>query len=598
MWNLDIRNIAGIKSATTTIEPGTNAVQASNWQGKSSLIAAVKTVMGTGTPLTEGESAGKVELETDDGETHRVELRRENGRITRVGEPFITDKQDLACAELFAYLDESNEIREEVRTGGDLKPLLTRPLDLEDIDRQIRDRQQERDRLDSQLEEAERQANKQDTLQQTVTQLESELEELREELSATETDSGDSQDDQRDELSAKRTEYQRAKRTVEQTDEQIERLESKLEDKEAELADLEIPDTADISADLSSAEERHENVQSEVDLLETIYNTNQEILKTDSLDVVTDVEREIAGDRVVCWVCGQDAERETIEERLAVYEDKISERRSEVAELQQEISELKTQQSEREQAERREAQLEESIADLEQRLIEKRADLESAEERAEELESKVATLEEEIEETDDQADELQEEITRLEVRLEDAEADLEAAEEAADQVEQLNNQREEIAAEIRRLRDRKESVIETLVESFEDSIATVIDRFEPSFEAARIVSKDEEFELVIARDGREVEVDALSEGEVELLGFIVALAGYRTYEVADRVPVMLLDGVGGLAGEHLRRLVSYLDNQAPIILTTAYPEQGDFGESLISPEGWDVVSDSVGINEN
>lgn len=72
MWKLKIRNIAGIKSAETTIEPGTNAVQASNWQGKSSLIAAVKTVMGSGTRLTDGESAGKVELETDEGETYRV----------------------------------------------------------------------------------------------------------------------------------------------------------------------------------------------------------------------------------------------------------------------------------------------------------------------------------------------------------------------------------------------------------------------------------------------------------------------------------------------------------------------------------------------
>jgi DNA repair exonuclease SbcCD ATPase subunit len=591
MWNLDIRNIAGIKNATTTIEPGTNAVQASNWQGKSSLIAAVKTVMGTGRPLTEGESAGKVELETDDGNTHRVELRRENGRISREGEPFITDEQDLACADLFAFLDESNEVREAVRTGGDLKPLLTRPLDLEDIDRQIRDRQQERDRLDRELEEAKRQANEQDTLQQTVTQLEAELAEHREELAALDTDSNDSQEDLRDELSTKRTESQRAKRKIGQTEEQIERLETKLVDKQEELRELEIPDTDDICADLSTAEEHHDRVQSEIDLLETIYNTNQETLETDSLDVVTDVERQISGDSVVCWVCGQDAERETIEERLAVYEEKISERRSEVAELQQQISELKTQQSEREQAERRETQLQESIADLEQRLTEKRADLESAEERADELEDEVATLEDEIEETDEQADEIQEEITRLEVRLEDAEADLEAAEEAAEKVERLEDQREEIAAEIRRLRDRKESVIETLVESFEDSISTVIGQFEPSFEAARLVTKDDAFELVIARDGREVGVDALSEGEVELLGFIVALAGYQSYEVADRVPILLLDGVGGLAGEHLERLVEYLEKTSPMVVTTSYPEQGMFGDALISPEGWSVVSD-------
>jgi DNA repair exonuclease SbcCD ATPase subunit len=590
MWNLRIRNIAGIKSAEATIEPGTNAVQASNWQGKSSFIAAVKAAMGSGTPLTEGESAGKVELETGE-ETYRVELRRENGRITSQGEPYITDEQDLACAELFAFLDETNSVREAVRTGGDLKSLLTRPLDLEDIDRQIRDLQQERDRIDRDLEDARRQANKQDTLQQTVTQLETELAELRAELADVDTADNEGQDDLREELSTKRTAYERAQRTIEQSEDQIERLESQLEEKRGELSGLEIPEIDEIDAELSNLEERHDRLQSEVDLLETIYNTNQEILETDHLDAVTDIDRQIAGDSIVCWVCGQDAQRTEIEERIAVLEEEIADRRSAVAELQREMSELTERQSEREEAERRRSQLETSIEELEQRLTEKRADVEAATDRADELDAEIATLEAEIEETDDRAEELQEEITRLEVRLEDARADLEAAEAAAEEVSQLEAQREEVAEEIAALRDRKESVVEKLVDSFEASIETVIEEFAPSFESARIVAKDDTFELVIARDGRKVSVDALSEGEVELLGFIVALAGYRTYEVADRVPVMLLDGVGGLAGEHLDRLVAYLEEASLMVVTTSYPEQGHVGEAAISPSGWEVISD-------
>jgi DNA repair ATPase RecN len=84
MWELDIRNIAGIKQEETAIEPGVNVIKASNWQGKSSLIKAITTAMGTTRPLTEGEAAGKVELAGDDRE-FRVELRRENGRIREEG---------------------------------------------------------------------------------------------------------------------------------------------------------------------------------------------------------------------------------------------------------------------------------------------------------------------------------------------------------------------------------------------------------------------------------------------------------------------------------------------------------------------------------
>jgi predicted nucleic acid-binding Zn-ribbon protein len=592
MWDLEIRNIAGIKQGETTLEDGVNVVQASNWQGKSSLVQAITTAMGTSRPLTEGEPAGKVELHSGD-EDYRIELRRENGRIIQEGSPYLTSERDRACADLFAFLDERNPIREAVRTNGDLKPLLTRPLDLENIDQQIRDRQQERDRLDREIETVERQANRQDTLQQRVTKLEGELEELREEYAAIESESEDGGDDHSEELTEKRTELERTRRTIEQRESQIDRLEDQLEEKREALEDLELPEAADVQEELADAEEQHDEVQSEIDVLETIYNTNKQILENDQVDVVTDVDRQLSGDDVACWVCGQEAERSAIEDRLEGLSEEISERRQLVAELQSEIHELKDTQQEREQAQRRERNLEDSISELEHRLTEKRADLETAEERRGELETTVEELEDSIEETADQADELESEITRVEVRLEDAREELEDAESAAEELQQLEDQREEIAEEIATLRDRKDAVISDLVDSFEASITTVIDVFDPSFESARLVDTDDGFELVIARDGREVGVDALSEGEVELLGFVVALAGYLTYDVSERVPVMVLDAMGGLAGEHLQKLVAFLEEQAPMVVTTCYPEQGDFGETLVSPSEWEVVSDSV-----
>jgi hypothetical protein len=72
---------------------------------------------------------------------------------------------------------------------------------------------------------------------------------------------------------------------------------------------------------------------------------------------------------------------------------------------------------------------------------------------------------------------------------------------------------------------------------------------------------------------------------------MVALAGFLCYEVTQRVPVILLDSVGGLAGEHLRRLVDYLESSTEAVVTTAYPEQGMLVESVLSPENWQVVSD-------
>jgi hypothetical protein len=86
----------------------------------------------------------------------------------------------------------------------------------------------------------------------------------------------------------------------------------------------------------------------------------------------------------------------------------------------------------------------------------------------------------------------------------------------------------------------------------------------------------------------------MSEGEVELVGFIAALAGYEAFSVADRVPCMLLDDVGGLASEHLQTLVDYLSDRTEYVVTTAYPEAGDFGGTVLSPDDWEVVSDQTG----
>jgi hypothetical protein len=83
----------------------------------------------------------------------------------------------------------------------------------------------------------------------------------------------------------------------------------------------------------------------------------------------------------------------------------------------------------------------------------------------------------------------------------------------------------------------------------------------------------------------------LSEGEVELVGVIAAMAGYEAFEVADRVPCILLDDVGGLASDHLHTLVEYLEDRTEYLVTSAYPEAGEFDGHTISPVNWTVVSD-------
>ncbi|ELY81883.1 chromosome segregation ATPase-like protein [Natrinema pallidum DSM 3751] len=117
-------------------------------------------------------------MQTDADEI-TIQLERTNGTVSRSGQPYLAEEYDRVCAELFAFLDEDNEIRQAVRAGENLENLLTRPLDFENIDEQIADLRHEREQVERELDRADKAADRLPDLQQQVTSLEDDLEELR-----------------------------------------------------------------------------------------------------------------------------------------------------------------------------------------------------------------------------------------------------------------------------------------------------------------------------------------------------------------------------------------------------------------------------------
>lgn len=192
-----------------------------------------------------------------------------------------------------------------------------------------------------------------------------------------------------------------------------------------------------------------------------------------------------------------------------------------------------------------------------------------------------------VETTEDRVTDLESEIKYTEAELADAREELEDAEAQATRSEVLSEEYDELTEEIRDLRTRKEEVKRRTRAAFSRALGELLERFETGFETARLTST---FELVVARDGRETPLDALSEGEREILGIVAALAGHETFDVDERVPILLLDGIGGLAGDNLELLVEYLDARSESLVLTAYPEHGGFAGHELSPAEWDVVS--------
>ncbi|MDY6818788.1 MAG: archaea-specific SMC-related protein [Halobacteriales archaeon] len=590
-WHFDIENIAGIRSGTATIEPGVNTVQASNWQGKSSLIKAIETSMGTAEPLTEGATRGRVELQTAAGETV-TELRRDDGEtIVREGQ-FLADEQDRVCAELFAFLDGDNAIRRAVRNGDNLESILTRPLDFERIDERIADLQHERRQVEAELESARTAAKELPAVQERVTSLEAELEQLETERSELADESADNRTTPAsEELSEARAERDRLADREEQLETTIANTRERLEDRKAELDQLDIPEETDIESELAEVRETVTEIERDVELLQSVYTANKRVLDEDRIDLLTEIERGLMEDSVACWVCGSDVDRETIRERLAALGDRITSEQKQATQYREQIEELESRRETVREKQRRQRDLQEQVNDLEMTLADREESLTTVREQLADVDERIEALTETVDETNDRLTDLESEIKYTRAELEDARDELASLEATADRRETLEAELDSLRDEIETLRTRKERLKTETREAFDDAMATVIDQLTPGFETARLTPN---FDLVVARDGREASLDALSEGEVELLGIVAAIAGYEAFDVTDRVPVILLDSVGGLASDNLRAIVTYLSDRTRYLVTTAYPEQGSFDGHVIDPAEWSVVSDDMG----
>lgn len=610
MWNLEIKNVGGIHSAEATVNRGLNVVKASNFMGKSSFMNAIQMIMGTtgmyneSHPLTEGAKEGSVRLETD-SDTYEVRLERSDANtITRHGVPFLEDEADQISARLFSFLGEGNPVRARVRNGEDLTDLLQAPIDIEDIDTKISEYKRKRESKRTQLKSAERAEQNIPAVTEAIKTLKSEIEDLRErraELVTLENDSDSDVTSVEDELAKRRSRLATTEKKISRLEDQIERTEHQIDEKQSDLAALDIPPEPEVSADIEEKKTRIEECELQIDLLESLHRANQRVIDENEIDLVTSIDRTIVTDEVDCWVCGGQTTTDDIEERLAVLQETIQSLDDQKSTLTDEVEQIKQRQRKYRKKQEEQTRIETEIGQLTANIDELSADLSQAEDRKAELKERVTELEAEVEAAEDQ---LNEELTEVkaEIRtktreMEDQQSRLENLQTESEQADTLREEIECLSEEITELRNQKIEKQWEIKDQFEAAMAAAIDRFAPGFDGARLDVKTspeneiEAFDLVIARDGHETEIDMLSEGEIELIGVVVAIAGYRAFDVADRVPVIFLDGISQLSVDNLRRLVDYLDGACQVFVTTAYPEAGEFDANTISPAEWETVSD-------
>lgn len=618
-----VRNLGGIDSASVELEPGVTVLEGRNATNRTSFLRSLMAALGSDdVSLRGGADEGSVELTLGD-ETYTRTLTREGDRVAFGGEPLL---DDATTADLFAFLLETNEARQAVTGGADLREVLMRPVDTDEIQAAIEDRLEERREVDRQLEEVEQAKERLAERKSTRAELEDELAALREKRDALAAEIDDANADPEaaqaedeeladrlEELNEKRDALESARYDLETARQSRDQLESELDGLSVDETEGDLDDRiSELDDEIETLRAEKRQVDALVGKLQNLIQFNEEMLEgdaelrallsddtSDSSGTVTD--QLVTTDETTCWTCGSEVPPGDIEATLDRLRSANREQFSRRKELESNL-ESTTDERDRLQRRRREHKRErDRIETLRRDLERKESDIDRLEANCEELEQQVDRLDDEVTELRATAEndvlDRYAELNDLEFEIGQLSSRIESVDEAVDQLEErvagesdLTERREELGEEIEELRTRIDRLEQEAVEEFNERAADLLDilgyenierlwleRREEDVREGRQKVRRSIFDLHVVRksaDGTayEDQVSHLSESEREVTGLVFALAGYLVHEVYEEVPFVLLDSLEAIDSERISTLVQYVADVAPNVVVALLPE--------------------------
>ena len=619
-------NIGGIDHTEVEFSPGVTILTGRNATNRTSFLQTLMAALGSERVSVKGDAdEGEVELRIGD-ETYTRTLSRDRGNVVTDGNPYLDDSE---LADLFAFLLESNEARRAVARSDDLRELIMRPVDTDEIRDSIDELETERRRVESTLDELGELERRLPSLEQRRTDIEQKVDEKREALERKEREIADADADveetrkEKADLEEKletlrnhRSKLEDVRFNIDVQQDSIEALNEELSEYETEhddLPDAPMGELEQVEDELERLRSDKQRLDAEVNKLESIIQFNEEMLEGtdgDILDALRDGEADggsvtdqLVDDSqtVTCWTCGSDVEKQEIRTMVGrlrnLREDKLEDRND----LRSDINEFSTRQAELEEKQRQRDQLQRALDRTEREIEEREERIEELQTEREELNGEIEELESEVEalEGEDysdilglhkEANQLEFELGKLQNELEETEADIASIDSQLEERDELESRREEINAELEELRTRIERIEREAVDEFNEHMDRVleildysnldriwIERTEKEVREGRQKVMKTTFDLHVVRSTEtgstyEDTIDHLSESEREVTGLVFALAGYLVHDVYEKVPFVLLDSLEAVDSERIASLVDYFEQYPNYLVVALLPE--------------------------
>ncbi|WP_436348497.1 archaea-specific SMC-related protein [Natronorubrum sp. FCH18a] len=620
---IEVTNIGGIDEVSANITPGVTVLAGRNATNRTSFLQAIMAALGSDDVSVKADADEAHVTLTIGDETYTRQLERANGSIRTGGDPYL---EEPLLAELFAFLLESNDARRAVVTDTDLRDLIMRPIDTDEIQAEIERLIDERRRINEELDEIASLKKRLPSLEEDRTRIESEIESTKERLAETEAEL-ESYDDgveqtraEQNELEEKLTELQDRRgdlesvryelETEKESLESLQREKRTLADEADDLPDTPMGDHDEIESRIDRLRTRKQRLESEITDLQSVIQFNEEMLEDPEnglLDGTTDengdsvTDQLLPDDSVTCWTCGSVVDAEQIESTLSLLREQSQEKFNAINEIDDELdaltdrrSELRDKQRERERIERRQTEVAEEIENTEEaieRLSERRDSLRTEISALEEdVEAQEEDMQEEVLELHREANQYEYDLGKLENQIEGIDDEIEEIETRLESEAELESERDAIKDEIGASRTKIKRIERTAVEEFNEHMDTVLerlgygniervwlDRTETDVRRGRRKERKSVFDLNIARQTKngttyKDTVDHLSESEREVVGLVFALAGYLVHEVYETVPFLLLDSLEAIDSERIATLIEYLHTYSPYLVVALLDE--------------------------
>ncbi len=625
---LSVRNIGGIDETEVEFSPGVTVLEGHNATNRTSLLQSIMAIGGSDRVSIKGDAdSAEVSLNLG-GEEYQRTLTREDGQVVGQGNSPVEDPE---LATLFAFLLESNEARQAVARGDDLREIIMRPIDTATLKQEIREDERRKREIDNRLNELDDLAEELPELRQRRTSVIEKIEATETELSNIEAQidaaAGSIEADKENqsavekklsELRELRSELDDIRYDVETERESLDKLREEREEliEERETLPEASDDVETLDRELSEIRERRDQLESKLGELDSVIQFNSEML-TDSksgiqqaleTDKGNPTDKLLQDSKVTCWTCGSAVDQESIESTLSLLADLREQTAAERDEVVEEIDQLEERRNNIEQRKERRTEIERRLDRIEDEIDSVKTAIDNLEDRREELESEIESTETEVErlreatqseviDLHEEADQLERKLGRLSEERDSLDEEISSIESSLEEREELTAERETLSDRLVERRTRIEQVQNEAIETFNDRMDTVLDLLEYDnigrvwIERIENGNSKATFDLHIVRDSTsgaayEDSVEHLSESEREVIGLVFALAGYLVHDVHEVCPFILLDSLEAIDADRIARLVDYFADYGRFLVVALLP-----GDAAALDDSYERVTD-------